>query len=88
MAAISGNVLVHKIRLDSNMIVIHCCDSRSTIVITIALFTIMIVVDMVFEQIMAVYRTYFMLPIVWLYEHCNPDFPCTLKCNIFSGALR
>ena len=35
--------------LGDSTIVIHCRDSRSTIVMMIVLFTIVIVVDMIFE---------------------------------------
>ena len=54
--------------MGDSTIVIHCRDSRSTIMMMIVLFTIMIVVDMIFENIFVVYRTYFMQSIVWFTE--------------------
>ena len=50
--------------LGNSTIVIHCHDSRSTVVITIVLFTIVIVVELIFEQTSALYRIYFMQLIV------------------------
>ena len=41
--------LPYKLGLGDSTIVIHCRDSRSTIVMMIVLFTIVIVVDMIFE---------------------------------------
>ena len=38
-----------RVGLGDSTIVIHCRDSRSTIVMIIVLFTIVIVVDMIFE---------------------------------------
>ena len=42
-------VILSILGLGDSTIVIHCCDSRSTIVMMIVLFTIAIVVDMIFE---------------------------------------
>ena len=60
--------LITELGLGNGMIVIHCCDSWSTMVMMIYstyAYTIMIVADMIFEKKIVVYRTCFMQPTVW-----------------------
>ena len=60
----ANNEYILILGLGNSTIVIHCRDSRSTIVITIVLFTIVIVVKLIFEQTSALYRTYLIQLIV------------------------
>ena len=66
------------------MILIHCRDSCSAIVIMIVLFTIMTVIDIIFEGCFVVYKVYFMQMLtIWFLEYSDPHVTRNLKYHYF-----
>ena len=71
------------------MIVIHCCDSWSTIVMMIILFYCCDSSRHTFQWIFIDYSVYFMQPTMFsLHERCNPDHSLAHYSTIFSSVLR